>query len=190
MLHFQAKCPRSSGPPMLLDCSSGTAALLQSLRCSGHKPKSKASVKRRSTPNVCSWSKLSFLMTKLLLKLLAQAALLVLPLFFSRSLSVHFNNIIHTCVFGFHHISNSIKNTSDLAAVSFFSFFLDSNRAATSITTSPLCRSFLRNDKRIAGLIESLTKCRLCHLQETNLPRCLTSICCFCFPRSSCMNSI
>ena len=54
-------------------------------------------------------------------------------------------------------------HTGDLAAVSFFSFFLDSNRAATSITTSPLCRSFLRNDRRIAGLmtnrlIESLTK--------------------------------
>ena len=45
-------------------------------------------------------------------------------------------------------------HTGDLAAVSFFSFFLDSNRAATSITTSPLCRSFLRNDWRIAGLID------------------------------------
>lgn len=159
MLHFQAKCRRSSGPPMLPDCSSGTAALLQSLlRQAEVQGKRQASLNTKrlqldqavifrdqAAPEApCASAALG----PPTLEQITRGPLQQHRTYVCRWFSSHFK--LHT-------------HTGDLAAVSFFSFFLDSNRAATSITTSPLCRSFLRNDRRIAGLmtnrlIESLTK--------------------------------
>ena len=106
MLHFQAKCRRSSGPPMLPDCSSGTAALLQSLlRQAEVQGKRQASL---NTKRLQLDQAVIFRGQAAPEAPCASAALGPPTLEQITRAPLQQHRILHTCVVGIHHISNSI----------------------------------------------------------------------------------